>query len=628
MFYVKRLLCIYFILLWTFCALSVSAQNGKKVIANAADLPEFSYAVPENFGDLLTSDAVYQPFAAQVRADAETILREYDVQDKTELRRLKTILAYLDFEENKLDAARERIKQVRELETPAEKFRNGDLIVMEAMLKAFDVSGEKSGAKFQMAFRRIFNESVNALPDDLRAGVGGERDFFDDLKTDFLVSGLTANLAGLVKENSKITRKEISQIVTSPFAIKFTIPLKDDIRQTYQSFLNSRKPVNIWENREVVLTNKQKLTPVLIGVWDSGVDSKVFPNQMFVNKREKLNGKDDDGNGFVDDIHGIAFNSEMKYTTDETSPLDAANVNEYPEFVREANLDADISDGIETAQTLAYQAKMTALRADEKASETYRLRWDLIRKQFMHGTQVASVIAKGNPAARLVNARVTFRDATGNHPLPTEELLRRTADAYKQTIAYFKSRKVRVVNMSWQDNPQDFVDVLKFYKIGASDDERKQTARKLFTIERDALFKAMKNAPDILFVVNAGNAAADVEATETIPAGFDLPNVLTVGAVDANGAKAAFTNTGKTVTIYGFGVNVPMLAPKGLAVRADGTSFAAPQVAGLAAKLLALNPKLSVAETVRLIRQGADTRADEKVKLINPKKSVELLLAR
>jgi hypothetical protein len=50
------------------------------------------------------------------------------------------------------------------------------------------------------------------------------------------------------------------------------------------------------------------------------------------------------------------------------------------------------------------------------------------------------------------------------------------------------------------------------------------------------------------------------------------------------------------------------------------TSAAAPEVANLAAKLFAINPKLTVAEVVKLIKDGADTSAaDKRLKLINPR---------
>ena len=59
-----------------------------------------------------------------------------------------------------------------------------------------------------------------------------------------------------------------------------------------------------------------------------------------------------------------------------------------------------------------------------------------------------------------------------------------------------------------------------------------------------------------------------------------------------------------------------------------GTSAATPEVANLAAKLFALNPKLSVAQVVKLIQDGAHTsEADGRLKLINPKRSVELLVS-
>ncbi len=51
-------------------------------------------------------------------------------------------------------------------------------------------------------------------------------------------------------------------------------------------------------------------------------------------------------------------------------------------------------------------------------------------------------------------------------------------------------------------------------------------------------------------------------------------------------------------------------------------------MANRAAKLLALNPKLTVAQVVKLIQDGADaSEADNRLKLINPKRSAELLVS-
>ena len=60
----------------------------------------------------------------------------------------------------------------------------------------------------------------------------------------------------------------------------------------------------------------------------------------------------------------------------------------------------------------------------------------------------------------------------------------------------------------------------------------------------------------------------------------------------------------------------------------SGTSMAAPQVANLAAKLWAIEPRLSVAEVIALIVDGADPVEDGQRSLLHPKRSLERLAAR
>src|SRR5690554_4619422 len=53
-----------------------------------------------------------------------------------------------------------------------------------------------------------------------------------------------------------------------------------------------------------------KPTTVVVGVIDSGVqiDHEDLKNEIWVNPKEKAgNGKDDDNNGYIDDIHGWDF---------------------------------------------------------------------------------------------------------------------------------------------------------------------------------------------------------------------------------------------------------------------------------------------------------------------------------
>ena len=158
--------------------------------------------------------------------------------------------------------------------------------------------------------------------------------------------------------------------------------------------------------------------------------------------------------------------------------------------------------------------------------------------------------------------------------------------------------------------------------------ERKIEADKSFTIIKNALVEEMRSAPEILFVTAAGNDNNDADFNEGVPSSLELPNLITVGAVDASGAAANFTSFGKTVRLYAQGVDVESVNPGGEKLNFGGTSFAAPQMTNLAAKLFALNPKLKVAQVVKLIQDSADaSEADKRLKLINPKRSVELLVS-
>ncbi|HUH34811.1 MAG TPA: S8 family serine peptidase [Moheibacter sp.] len=61
---------------------------------------------------------------------------------------------------------------------------------------------------------------------------------------------------------------------------------------------------------EFLKSKKMKPTPIVVGVLDSGVqiDHEDLKNEIWVNKKEKAgNGKDDDNNGYIDDIHGWDF---------------------------------------------------------------------------------------------------------------------------------------------------------------------------------------------------------------------------------------------------------------------------------------------------------------------------------
>ena len=246
---------------------------------------------------------------------------------------------------------------------------------------------------------------------------------------------------------------------------------------------------------------------------------------------------------------------------------------------------------------------------------------------YVHGTHVAGIALDGNPGARLVVGRIEFGWTLKPDPCPSDEQSLRDAAASQAYVDFFKAQGARVVNMSWGGDVAAFESDLEKCGIGKNAPERKALARKYFDIQKTSLTNAFASAPEILFVTAAGNSNNDASFIESVPSGIVLPNLLTVGAVDSAGEEASFTSYGPTVKVHANGYQVESYLPGGRRVALSGTSMASPEVTNLAGKLLAVNPKLTPAELIRIITDTADRSADGRRNLVNPKKALAAALA-
>ena len=112
-----------------------------------------------------------------------------------------------------------------------------------------------------------------------------------------------------------------------------------------------------------------------------------------------------------------------------------------------------------------------------------------------------------------------------------------------------------------------------------------------------ALRDAIKKAGDegILFVAASGNSSANADRTPHYPAGYKLPNVISVAATDRNDQLASFSNYGaKSVHLAAPGVEILSTWLGDQFREASGTSMATPEVAGVAALVIAAEPNISV----------------------------------
>ena len=281
--------------------------------------------------------------------------------------------------------------------------------------------------------------------------------------------------------------------------------------------------------------------------------------------------------------------------------------------------------GLDSREAQAYRQKRATI-----PTEKYRP-WLEGMGQFgyyIHGTMVASVATRSNPAARILVARQTLDGWRAVPQLPTIHRARDRAREFRETVEYFKQHGVRVVNMSWHFTPRFFEQMLEANNAGGSVENRRDLARRIFEIHAEGLRETIASAPTILFVAAAGNDNADNRFIEGVPASLDLPNLITAGAVDRAGDEARFTSYGKA-EVYANGFEVPTRIPGGNVIADSGTSLSAPQVVNLAAKLLALKPNLNVSELRRAIIEAAEEKTigeGKRIRLLNPKRSLELIM--
>lgn len=198
----------------------------------------------------------------------------------------------------------------------------------------------------------------------------------------------------------------------------------------------------------------------------------------------------------------------------------------------------------------------------------------------MHGTTVASIIAarKDNgfgiagiaPNIGILSIAAFESIGDGEARSSTAALVRAFDEA--------RSYGADIINASWVTT------------VGA------QTAS---ADALEALRIAIRDA-GVPVIAAAGNDGAQLTtAGPYFPAAWVLPNLITVAAVQPNGAIASFSNFGASVVdIAAPGAGITTTSIGGQAVVANGTSYAAPYVAGAVALAKSIAPYATTGELV------------------------------
>jgi subtilisin family serine protease/Tol biopolymer transport system component len=351
---------------------------------------------------------------------------------------------------------------------------------------------------------------------------------------------------------------------------------------------------------------------VVVGVIDTGIDLahpdlylNIWINQGEIpfaltdpSKPQAERLKDTDGDNlftFYDLNHLDNFPFVADRADDNNSYIDAKDLLADPRWANGIDDDDDnLTDGV----TFVDDFFGWNFRSDASATAPPNEPSDVVG----HGTHVAGVIgAVGNSSNGQGVAGLNWRSSIMSLKFLDENLKGSTGDAMKAVNYAMMIRtraehaaNVRVLNASWG-------------QTGGFD---------------AALANSIELSGDagILFVASAGNGnvlgqGIDNDRSDFYPASYDLPSVISVAASTPDDQLAPFSNFGRTsvdVAAPGTGVLSTVIPTindaRGFGL-GNGTSMAAPHVAGVAALVWAKVEQATVQEVRDAILLGADDSA-------------------
>ena len=367
---------------------------------------------------------------------------------------------------------------------------------------------------------------------------------------------------------------------------------------------------------------KKESKTVIVGVIDSGVDieHEDLDGKIWVNSGEIAgNGIDDDNNGYIDDIHGWNFlgNAAGEHVNEarlektrilaalapKYDGIDPNSIEKDAEYELYLKVKEEVASG--RAQFEQYMGMLDKLPEDAqnyiKCQMDYNLNVDFDDRSLiaddpndfsdinygnadvegpdaLHGTHVSGIIGaiRGNALGGdgvAENVKIMVLRAVPN------------GDEFDKDIAlavrYAVDNGAEVINMSFG---------------------------KAYSPHQKEVYEAFKYADSkgVLLIHAAGNDAKDIDVEPNYPTSMysfqteQLDHFVTIGASTKNKGSelvASFSNYGaKGVDVFAPGFEIFNAVPQSEYMNLQGTSMAAPMVAGAAAMLKSYFPKLTMKE--------------------------------
>jgi cell wall-associated protease len=426
------------------------------------------------------------------------------------------------------------------------------------------------------------------------------------------------------------------------------------------------------------LLKNKKGTKVIVAVVDSGVDinHEDLKSVIWTNKKEiPNNGKDDDKNGFIDDVHGWNFlgdsnNENLEMTRilkkgddgSETYKRALADYNANYKEVSEAKETIDVLLKADKAVSLALKNEnytigelkdMPSVKFDLYDSKRIMLSFAAQKGETFHEDLKSAQDYVYDQLDYNLNKDFNARKLVGDNPEDIND------KNYGNNVVYSKDRKdslhgTHVAGIIAQkrnnnlggDGVANNVEIMPVRAVPNGDEYDKDIALAIryavdngakvingsfgkdFSPHADWVYDAIKYAAskDVLIVHAAGNDAKDIDTEPNYPTdkvnGSEISdNVLTVGALNyeyGDKVVAKFSNYGKeNVDVFAPGAKIYATVPGNKYKYLQGTSMASPNAAGVAALIREYYPNLKASQVKQILMQSGtalnlEVNVDEK----------------
>jgi subtilisin family serine protease len=414
------------------------------------------------------------------------------------------------------------------------------------------------------------------------------------------------------------------------------------------------------------LLKNKKSAKIIVAVIDSGVDidHEDLKGKIWTNKKEIPNNKkDDDKNGYVDDVHGWNFLGESNNENlelvrivkkgDDGSEIYKKAKAEYDKKYAEVEPNKPVVDMFVKADKTIREYLKKDDYTIEELNDISSVKFELFQSKKM----MLSFIAQTgkNFHAELdefkdyvydqlnynLNKEFDGRKPLGDNP---DDFTKKT---YGNNVVYSKERKdslhgTHVAGIIAQirengigaDGVVENVAIMPIRAVPNGDEYDKDIALAIryavdngakvvngsfgkdYSPHKEWVWEAMKYAEskDVLLVFAAGNDGKDIDIEPSFPADTmdkktELSNnVITVGAINnifGNGVVASFSNFGaNNVDVFAPGVKIYATVPENKFKYEQGTSMASPNVAGVAALIRSYYPNLKANQVKQIIMQS------------------------